>query len=142
MKTLAAIILVLSSALSEVEAQVAVVAHQSVPADTLSSERLLDLYTGDSRTWDGGMPVILFDLKVRDEIKRSFYKFLGKSPSRMKSIWLKRLLSGEGDPPEAFETQEALLEKIAATPGALGYVHLDKVGQSVKIIAIIDLDAD
>ena len=67
-----AFILLLFPSAALPKAQVVVAAHQSVTADTLSSERFRDLYTGDSQTWDGGELVVLFNLKVRR-----------KSPSRV-----------------------------------------------------------
>jgi hypothetical protein len=101
------------------------------------STRLLDLYTGDVQTWEGELSVVFFDLKPKTEVKRTFYDFLGKSPSRMKSIWMKRLLSGEGEPPQALKSEGEMLDMIAATPGALGFAHRDRVRGPVKILAII-----
>ena len=118
-------------------AQVAVVANESVPVEEIDSGDLLDIYTGDVRSWNDGEPVIVFDLKPRGKVKDMFYKFLGKSPSRMKSIWLKRMLAGEGDPPPAIDSEEALLEKIMDTKGAVGFVAEEKVPEGVKVLAVI-----
>ena len=123
---------------ADVRAQVAVIAHRDVPADTVASAQLLDFYTGDLKFWKDGTPIVALDLKPKSAIKKAFYKFLGKSSARMKSIWLKRLLSGEGDPPEAFKSEEELLRKVAATPGAVGFVAREKVDGKVKILAIIE----
>lgn len=120
-------------------AQVAVIAHLDAPADTLASTRLLDFYTGDVQTWNGEIAVIFFDLKPRTEVKKAFYHFLGKSPSRMKSVWMKRMLAGEGEPPQALGSNREMLAKVAATPGAIGFAHRDSVHGSVKILAIIPI---
>ena len=93
-------------------AQVAVIAHKSVPIDQISKKQLLDLYTGDIRQWENRKPVIVFDLKTKGEVKEMFYDFLGKSPSRMKSIWLKKMLSGEGDPPKSLSSEDDMLKHI------------------------------
>ncbi len=118
--------------------QVAVIANKSVPVDKLEKSDLLDFYTGDIRKWCDKQPVIVFDLKPKSEIKEIFYQFLGKKSSRMKSIWLKKMLSGEGDPPLAMKSEEELLKKVAATPGAIGYVHRAKVSEEVKILVVIN----
>lgn len=120
-------------------AQVAVISHLDAPADTLASTRLLDFYTGDVQTWNGEMAVVFFDLKPRTEVKKAFYHFLGKSPSRMKSIWMKRLLAGEGEPPQALGSNREMLAKVAATPGAIGFALRDSVHGPVKILAIIPI---
>ncbi|MFT7696453.1 MAG: hypothetical protein ACI8P2_005089, partial [Candidatus Latescibacterota bacterium] len=119
--------------------QVAVIAHLDAPADTLANTRLLDFYTGDVQTWNGEMAVVFFDLKPRNKVKKTFYHFLGKSPSRMKSIWMKRMLAGEGEPPQALSSSREMLEKVATTPGAIGFAHRDSVHGPVKVLAIIPI---
>lgn len=118
--------------------QVVVIANKSVPVDTLSKTDLVDFYTGDIKKWNDKQPVILFDLKVNGEAKDAFYKFLGKSPSRMKSIWLKKMLSGEGEPPASLNSEEELLKKVVATPGAIGYVDHARVSEEVKILVAVN----
>ncbi len=117
--------------------QVAVIAHKSVPIDKIKKSELLDFYTGDIKKWINGDKVIVNDLKPKGEVKKIFYKFLGKTPSRMKSIWLKNMLSGEGDPPEALKSEEEMLQKIAATPGAIGFLSHTKVYNNVNTLIVI-----
>ena len=117
--------------------QVAVIAHKSVPVDTIKKSELLDFYTADIKKWINGEKVIVNDLKPKGEVKKIFYKFLGKTPSRMKSIWLRNMLSGEGDPPEALKSEEEMLQKIAATPEAIGFLSHTKVDNNVKTLIVI-----
>jgi ABC-type phosphate transport system substrate-binding protein len=136
---LACICLFLSVALPA-PAQVLVIANRSVPVRSLDSATLFDLYSGDIKVWANGQPVVLVDLSQNGETRDLFYKFLGKSPSRMKSIWMKNLLSGEGKPPESIETEDELVRTIAQTPGAIGYVSRSKAtaadGDVVTLIVI------
>jgi len=119
-------------------AQVAVIAHKGTPNIKINKTTILDFYTGDIRKWSDGNPVVVFDLKNKSDVKIEFYKFLGKSTSRMKSIWLKRMLSGEGDPPESLASEEEMLKKVEKTPGAIGFVDSSKVkGKDIKIILLI-----
>ena len=117
--------------------QVAVIAHKSVPVDKIKKTELMDFYTGDIKKWNNGDNVIVKDFKPKGELKSTFYKFLGKTPSRMKSIWLKKMLSGEGDPPEAIKSEEEMLQKIAATPGSIGFINQSKVNNNVKTLIVI-----
>lgn len=118
-------------------AEVAVIANPDVPADSLSRDELYEFYTGESRHWKGNLPVVVFDLKPRGAVKEAFYRFLGKSPSRMKSVWMKRMLAGEGEPPEAFESEAAMAARVAETPGALGFVSSGHAGEKVKVLILI-----
>jgi len=117
--------------------QVAVIAHKSVPVDTIKKSELLDFYTADIKKWNDEQPVVILDLKPRGDTKKAFYKFLGKSPSRMKSIWLKMMLSGEGDPPLSMRSEDELLKKVASTPGAIGFISQRRVTGDVKTLFLI-----
>ncbi len=117
--------------------QVAVVAHKSVPVDSVSKSELLDLYTGETSIWRDGEPVVVFDLKENGKTRKTFYKFLGMASSRIKSIWLKRMLLGEADPPESLKSEEELLRKVSTTQGAIGFLDRSKPNGKVKILMTI-----
>lgn len=126
-----------NAAVAEVEVEVAVIAHPGVAQDTLSKSQLLDYYTGDIQLWPDGARVTVKELKEKGPVREAFYQFLGKRPSRMKSIWLRNMLSGEGEPPESVETEEELVAKVAATPGALGFVSRAQVTDRVRVLLAI-----
>ncbi len=119
---------------AEGETSVAVIVHPDVPADSLSRSQLLDFFTGDIQRWSDGTSVVVLDLKAKGVVREGFYDLLGRRPSRMKSIWLRRMLSGEGDPPEALATETEILRRVATTPGALGYVNSDSVTAAVRVV--------
>jgi ABC-type phosphate transport system substrate-binding protein len=118
--------------------QVAVIAHKSVPIDNIEKSDLLDCYTGDKSLWSDDKTVIIFDLKQKGEVRDAFYNFLEISPTRIKTIWMKRLLSGDADPPEFLESEDEMLKKVASTPGAIGFVSQSAINEDVKILLIID----
>ena len=123
-------------------AEIAVIANPSVPVTHITSAQLLDLYAGDVKEWSNGAPVIVLDLKSKSVTKDTFYKYLGKSSSRMKSIWMKNMLSGEGQPPQAQETEQDVLEKVAKTPGAIGYVNRTLVTADVIELVVIPVQSE
>ena len=129
---------VLLSGVAAQAAEVAVIVHPTVPENALSKSKLLELYTGEKRSWSNGDPVVVYDLKTKGPVRRTFYKHLGKSPSRMKSLWMKRLLLGEGQPPEALEA-DTIVAKVAATPGAVGFVDRSEVTDQVKIVVTLEI---
>ena len=118
-------------------AQVAVIANKSVPEDSIKKSELLDFYTCDIKRWSNNAPVVVLDLRPKSKMKDAFYKFLGKSSSRMKTIWLKKMLSGESDPPESIKSEEEMLKKVASTPGAIGFVSQSKLNSKVKMLLVI-----
>lgn len=119
-------------------AQVAVIANKSIKKDKINKTELLDCYTGDLKKLDDKQKIHVFDLKEKTDTKDIFYKYLGKSAARMKSIWMKRMLSGEGEPPPALESEEEMLKKVKNTKGAIGFINYEKVTNEVKVLLIID----
>lgn len=118
-------------------AEVAVIANKSVPTDTISQREVLDIYTGEIRQWKNGEPIVAHDMTEEGEVRETFYEFLGRKSSRVKSIWVKNLLMGEGSPPESAKTEQEVLTMVAKTPGAIGFVRSDMADDSVKVLAII-----
>jgi ABC-type phosphate transport system substrate-binding protein len=118
--------------------QIAVIANKNVPVDSVSRGELLDYYSGEIREWTNKKPITVFDLKPRLEIREKFFEYLGKSSSRMRSIWLKKLLSGEGDPPAALENELKVLSTVANTPGSIGFINTKLIDNSVKVLRLIE----
>ena len=117
--------------------QVAIIANKSVKLDKIDKAQLLDYYSLEIKLWDNGDPVMIFDLKIKNEVREAFFKFLGKSSSRMKSVWMKKMLLGEGDPPEPMESEQNMLDKIINTPGSIGFVNMELVTEEVKLLKVI-----
>jgi len=46
-------------------------------------------------------------------------------------------LSGNGKAPEALGSDDEVLEKVGATPGAIGFVSAGKVKGNVKVVVTI-----
>jgi len=124
----------------QAQAQVAVIANKSVPVDEIDKSALIDYYVRDIWVWNNNEPVTVFDLKTKSDIKDKFYNFLGKSPSRMKSIWMKQMLSGEGKPPEALASENEMLEKVSSTTGSIGFISSSNATSDVKILIEINSD--
>jgi ABC-type phosphate transport system substrate-binding protein len=122
---------------SYAEVELAVIVHPSVTVDSLDKARLLDYYTGDIQRWPDGEVVVVKDLREKGEVRDGFYRFLGKRPSRMKSIWLRRMLSGEGKPPEGLATEADVLAGVAQTPGAMGFIRHSQVSDAVRVVLLI-----
>lgn len=121
-----------------IEAQVAVIANKSVPINNITETKLLDIYSGEIKWWDNGDPIIVFDLEKKTKVKSEFYNYLGKSTSRMKSIWLKKMLSGEGEPPEAIKSEDEMQKRISETAGAIGFISKNNVEANVKVLVFIE----
>ena len=115
-------------------AQVAVIVNKSVNASSISKSNLLDIYSLTTKNWDNGNKIIVFDQKSDNEVKEKFYSFIGKSNSDLKKVWMRAQLTGEGFAPEALNSDQEVLNKVASTPNAIGYINKNSVSSSVKVL--------
>jgi hypothetical protein len=62
---------------------------------------------------------------------------VGEDPEEFRSQWRKVVFTGEGAMPKAFDSESALIEYVAATPGAVGYVSRISSQNGVKLLATV-----
>ncbi len=134
MKRSLLVLAVLSLISMMVSAQVAVIANPSVKEYTIDRQVVVKFYTLADTKWSDGSPVALFDLKSDHPVREKMLEYIGKEPLELRRIWLKAVASGAAKAPEVLTTEEEIVEKVAATPGAVGYVSAAKVGKGVKVL--------
>jgi len=82
----------------------------------------------------GANPVIPINLSSRHRIRISFEKqVLHMSFTRLKSYWTKQHYLGHR-PPISMKSQESIKAFIEKVDGAIGYMELEKVDGSLKIV--------
>lgn len=128
-------ILLLASSHGELFAQVVVIAHKSSPVATLDNDKLLDIFTLNTKNWSDGAKITLLEIKGDSPAKAKFYGSLGTSFGEMQKLWLKKQFAGKGLPPMALASEEEIAQRVASTPGAIAYVSADKASKDVKILA-------
>ncbi len=120
-------------------AQVVVIANKNVTEEKLSKKELLELYTLNQSRWEDGSRVVIFDLKKNDPVKQSFYEFIEIEQDELRKIWLRKQFTGKAVPPRVLDSEDDVLEHVATTPGAIGYVSLAtaKKNKDVRIVSRI-----
>ena len=118
--------------------QVAVIANKSVPDGSISNAKLQEVYSLKIKTRSNGQGIILFTLKNDNSTVEKFFSSFGKSSSDMKKVWMKIQLTGEGTAPDALGSEDEILNKVASTPGAIGYIDAKKVNDKVKVLLTIN----
>jgi hypothetical protein len=84
--------------------------------------------------WSDGSRVVVFTIDAEAD---KFYGGIGRSHNDMKKVWLRKRLSGEGQPPESVDSPAALVKRVASTPGAVGFVPASAVDGSVRVVATL-----
>ncbi|HEV2646666.1 MAG TPA: hypothetical protein VGU46_09905 [Acidobacteriaceae bacterium] len=116
--------------------QVLVVANPGVKASEVSAADLRDVFTGGSSSFKDGShvtPVLLKPGPVNDEF---LSLYVGKSDSAFRTAWRGLLFSGQAVMPRSFDSDAALVEYVAHTPGAVGYVAKGSPHEGVKVLSV------
>lgn len=114
-------------------AQVSVIANKSLKSDKINLTTLKDIYNLDSQSLNGEK-LKIFDFSSDNATKNSFYSALGTSAAEIKKVWLKAKLTGSGNPPENVNSDDDMINKVASTNGAIGFVKSTSVNSNVKVL--------
>jgi hypothetical protein len=63
--------------------------------------------------------------------------YVGEDPEEFRAQWRKVVFTGQGAMPKAFDSESALIEYVAATPGAVGYASRISSQDNVKLLAAV-----
>jgi ABC-type phosphate transport system substrate-binding protein len=117
-------------------AQVVVIANPSVKSVDLPTAELRDVFTGVSSTLKDGSrvtPVLLKPGTINDAF---LTLYIGRSDSAFRANWRSLLFSGQSVMPRTFDSEVAVVEYVAHTPGAIGYIGKSTPHEGVKILAV------
>lgn len=119
------------------------VAQEIVVNPSLANEQgiklnaLRAIFSMRLRTWPDGTPVRVF---VLDDNKDLHVKFAKKRldiyPHQLRYSWDRLVYSGTGQAPTKVRSEKEMLDKVAATPGAIGYLPESLINDKVHVLNI------
>ena len=62
--------------------------------------------------------------------------YIGKTPQQFDSYWKKLTFTGQGTPPKKMESDAAMIDYVAKTKGAIGYVSAGAATEGVKVLQV------
>ena len=120
---------------SSAHAQVVVIANPGVKATEVSSSELKDIFTGGSSSLKGShvTPVLLKGGAANDVFLSSF---VGKNDTAFRGEWRSLVLSGQAAMPKTLDSEAAVVDYVAHTPGAIGYIGKFAAHEGVKVLTV------
>jgi ABC-type phosphate transport system substrate-binding protein len=137
MKTLHRLItLALLTTSSAVQAEFVVVAHKDAPVTALAPSQVKAMFNGNLKAFpDTTMIVSVIDQPSKSDLYREFYDAVFRlPPEKIKRRRAAYLFSGQGIMPDTLPDDSAVLEKVANSANAVGYVEASKVDDRVKVL--------
>jgi ABC-type phosphate transport system substrate-binding protein len=114
---------------------VIIIANKSVKASEVSASDIRDVFSGDKTSLSDGSHAVPVTLKGGPVHEAFLKKYVGKGDAAFRAAWRSLVFAGQGSMPKTFDTEAGLVEYVAATPGAIGYVGKDP-GDTVKKLTV------
>jgi ABC-type phosphate transport system substrate-binding protein len=116
---------------------VVLVANKSVQISEITDADLRGIFMGTRTRFADGSHAVPVTLKGGPVHEVFLKNHLGEGPEEFRSEWRKVVFTGQGAMPKAFDSESALIEYVAATPGAVGYVSRISSQHRVKLLAAV-----
>ena len=113
----------------------AVVVNSHAAIAELSDDDLRDLFLGKRTAWDDGTKVVVVVLRSGPS-HDALLRRLGRNPQQFLTGWKKLVFTGKSGMPEQVASEDELVEMVARTPGAIGYIDAGKVKDGVKALTV------
>lgn len=114
-------------------AEVVVIVHPSNTA-AIDDDAIAKLFLGQLKIFPGGAAAIPVDQKNAATAEEFHLKVLNKSDKEVRKLWARQVFTGGLQPPTNLDDDEAVLQYVATTPQAIGYVQAAKVNNKVKVV--------
>lgn len=135
-------LLVWGVCLSQAQAQtsddeILVVAHPDVALQSMSRDTTRAIFAMRQRTWPDGRAIQVFVLPNRDPAHARFAKEqLNVYPHQLQLAWDRMVFSGMGQAPHSVRSLTEMHDKLATTPGALGYLERAYLDDAIQVISV------
>jgi ABC-type phosphate transport system substrate-binding protein len=126
------------TARAEVQAHAfVVIVHPGVPERSIKRELLAQMYLKKVTRWSDQELVKPVDLRFTTPVRREFSEHvLQRSLETVRIYWQQRIFSGRDLPPPELPSDELVLEYVARTRGAVGYVSAQAKLDNVKVLNV------
>lgn len=103
-----------------------VIANVQVETKQLSKTTARSIFAMRVHQWPDGTPIKVFVLQDQNPTHNEFCKsILGMFPYQLRRIWDRQVFSGTGSAPVVVNSEQEMLNAVASTEGAIGYISLD-----------------
>ncbi|MET0026757.1 MAG: substrate-binding domain-containing protein [Candidatus Thiodiazotropha sp.] len=113
------------------------VANRDIDFENISKNTLRSIFSMRMTQWPDGTPIRVFVMGDKSALHMDFTKqVLGVFPHQLRRAWDRQIYSGMGQAPIKVETEQEMLQQIATTPGAIGYLSEEKIDEQVRILSV------
>ncbi|RKR04392.1 hypothetical protein C7446_1599 [Kushneria sinocarnis] len=114
-----------------------IITHPGVELDSLNRETARAIFAMRQRTLPNGQSAHVFVLPDSNAIHERFAKeVLNVYPHQLRLAWDRAVFSGTGQAPNEVANESAMVDRVAATPGGIGYVDRSALNDRVRVVGV------
>jgi ABC-type phosphate transport system substrate-binding protein len=116
-----------------------VIVHLDVEGSEIRRQTLSSIFLREVNRWGTGRPVNPVDQSVRSPLRAAFTRdVLSRPMDGIQFYWAQKILKGI-TPPAVKETDDEVIQYVARTKGAVGYVSpAAAIPETVRMLTLID----
>ena len=116
--------------------EILIIVNEETSIKNLSLNMLVDIYTNNKTKWDGGEKIYVTMLKTGPVHEAFSNQVIGIAPKKLISIWKKVIFTGLGTPPKVVSTGDEMIQYVASTKGAVGYISASAQPENVTVFKL------
>jgi ABC-type phosphate transport system substrate-binding protein len=112
-----------------------IVVNKTVPAEGYSASDIRAIFTMKKRFWSNQRQIKVYTLSDSNPLHKDFVKNnLNMFPHQIRLIWDRITFSGTGSAPIELDSEQEMINKIANTPDAIGYLNSKSDNENIRSI--------
>lgn len=120
------------------QAAVAVITNLENQEIGLSKNQIAKIYLGKMKHYSNGEKIKAVNLSKTSKTYKKFNKaIIKKSDAALNRYWSKLKFTGKGKPPKTLASEREVIQWVANTEGAIGYVDGKYLNKSVNVVLIL-----
>ncbi len=121
---------------TEMLADICFITNKSVAPNSLTRKEIKEIFTGKRVKWSDKSKINVVIQHGTELHKKFTSKYTSRTVSQFEKWWRTLLFTGKGSMPKAFKSEKKLLDYVAKTDGAIGYISSENKNNQVNIITI------
>ena len=116
-----------------------VIAHNSIPYDSLSKVEIKNIFLGNKTRWKNKKRIVIVIYSQAPNSNTFLKKYVGKTFIQYRNYWKKQIFTGKGNMPLTTNNITNILEFISKNEGTISFVPANTIcPDNVKIISIVN----
>ena len=122
--------------------QIKIVGNPDGPPAQLETKELRSIFKAQKQWWDNDTKISIVLLKSSVPISGTIAdKVFAMTKNEVKTYWIQIVFRGKAATPKHFDSEDAVIDYIESTPGAIGVVSAETDTGSLKVIQVDGKDA-